>query len=256
MHAVRFGGAAVLLLTVAGCASIIEGTSQTITLNTNPPGADCALMREGLVIGRVTPTPGSVVVQKTKHDITIACTKEGYQEATYLNHSGAAGATFGNIVLGGGIGWAIDSASGADNKYDSPVNITLVPAPTPASVQSQTAPSAEAIKSAASESTIWNVGGVDVCGQPWSMKLQALEGKLTGELWRSNLKYNVAGLLSPQGVHHANALKAESGQPGPGPRALRIDLDLSKSPGTGVLWVDGEGVDPCRSQFQLTASGT
>ncbi len=28
---------------------------------------------------------------------------------------------------GGGIGWAIDSASGADNKYTSPVNITLVP---------------------------------------------------------------------------------------------------------------------------------
>jgi hypothetical protein len=42
-------------------------------------------------------------------------------------HSGAAGATFGNIVAGGGIGWAIDSASGADNKYDAPVNVTLVP---------------------------------------------------------------------------------------------------------------------------------
>lgn len=56
------------------------------------------------------------------------CNKQGYQEATYLNHSGAAGATFGNIVLGGGIGWAIDSASGADNKYDGVVNMTLVPA--------------------------------------------------------------------------------------------------------------------------------
>ncbi|MFN4088863.1 MAG: hypothetical protein ACK4QW_07435 [Alphaproteobacteria bacterium] len=40
----------------------------------------------------------------------------------------------GNIILGGGIGWAIDSASGADNKYTSPVNMTLVPlsAPPPA----------------------------------------------------------------------------------------------------------------------------
>jgi hypothetical protein len=27
--------------------------------------------------------------------------------------------------LGGGIGWAVDSASRADNKYESPVNITL-----------------------------------------------------------------------------------------------------------------------------------
>jgi hypothetical protein len=44
-----------------------------------------------------------------------------------MNKSGAAGATFGNIVLGGGIGWAIDSATGSDNKYDSPVNLSLVP---------------------------------------------------------------------------------------------------------------------------------
>jgi hypothetical protein len=35
--------------------------------------------------------------------------------------------TFGNIAIGGLIGWGIDSAVGADNKYDSPMNITLNP---------------------------------------------------------------------------------------------------------------------------------
>ena len=75
----------------------------------------------------MTNTPGGVTIKKTKHDITLKCSKDGYQEATYLNHSGAAGATFGNIILGGGIGWAIDSASGSDNKYDGVVNVTLVP---------------------------------------------------------------------------------------------------------------------------------
>lgn len=48
-----------------------------------------------------------------------------------MNHSGSAGATFGNIVAGGLIGWGIDSASGSDNKYDSPVNMTLNMSPTP-----------------------------------------------------------------------------------------------------------------------------
>jgi len=76
-------------------------------------------------IGTVSPTPGGILIEKTKYDIIIKCNKDGYQEATYFNKSGSAAATFGNIVLGGGIGWAIDSASGSDNKYDSPVNITL-----------------------------------------------------------------------------------------------------------------------------------
>ncbi|MBA2587783.1 MAG: hypothetical protein H0U98_04065 [Alphaproteobacteria bacterium] len=126
---------------LSGCSSVIEGTSQEILVNTNPSGANCEFVREGNVIARVTQTPGGATIKKTKHDITLKCQKDGYQEATYLNHSGAAGATFGNIILGGGIGWAIDSASGADNKYDGVVNITLVPngaapgaAPKPAAV--------------------------------------------------------------------------------------------------------------------------
>ena len=118
---------ALCALGLGACSSIIEGTSQEITVNTNPAPATCGLYRQGVKIGEIESTPGSVLVKKTKYDMTILCMKDGYQTATYLNHSGAAGATFGNIVLGGGIGWAIDSASGADNKYDSPVNMTLVP---------------------------------------------------------------------------------------------------------------------------------
>lgn len=116
-----------VLLMSSACASIIDGTSQEIVVNTNPAGADCALEREGIAVGHVDPTPGAVTIKKTKEDITIRCTKKGYEEATYFNKSGSAGATFGNIVAGGVIGWGIDSAAGADNKYDSPVNITLVP---------------------------------------------------------------------------------------------------------------------------------
>ncbi len=117
--------ALVALVILTGCASIIEGTSQEIVVNTAPDGADCALMREGVAIGRVNPTPGAATIKKSKHDINIVCNKKGYQETTYFNKSDVAGATAGNIILGGGIGWAIDSASGADNKYTSPVNITL-----------------------------------------------------------------------------------------------------------------------------------
>ncbi len=123
----RLGLAGGALLLLAGCASIVQGTSQNITVNTNPSGADCGFYREGMKIATVQGTPGSGLVNKTKHDIWVVCVKQGYQMATYYNHSGVAGGTFGNIVLGGGIGWAIDSASGADNEYDGAVNITLAP---------------------------------------------------------------------------------------------------------------------------------
>jgi hypothetical protein len=115
------------LILVSGCSSIIEGRSQEIVVNTNPSGATCSLIRNSMPIGTVSPTPSAVLIEKTKYDIVIKCNKDGYQEATYFNKSGSAGATFGNIVAGGLIGWGIDSATGADNKYDSPVNISLVP---------------------------------------------------------------------------------------------------------------------------------
>lgn len=124
MRVIAAIGACALL---GACSSIIEGRSQQILVNTNPPGADCGLYRQNIRIATVQNAPGSALIEKTKHDIWVACVKQGYQMATYYNHSSAAGATLGNILLGGGIGWAIDSASGADNKYDSPVNMTLVP---------------------------------------------------------------------------------------------------------------------------------
>lgn len=115
-----------VLLCIPGCSSIIEGTSQEILINTTPEKAKCVLKREGVAIATVDQTPGAATVKKSKEDIQIECTKKGYQKATYFNKSGVAGATAGNILAGGLIGWGIDSASGADNHYDSPVNITMV----------------------------------------------------------------------------------------------------------------------------------
>lgn len=108
------------------CASVIDGTSQEITFYSNPPEAECALERAGKPLSRVV-TPGTVTVKKTKHGIKVVCAKEGYHDAHAFLDSKIQDATWGNIILGGGIGWAIDSASGADNKYDKSLTVTLVP---------------------------------------------------------------------------------------------------------------------------------
>ena len=120
--------AVVMMAGVAGCASVISGTSQTLTLDTVPSGADCSLTRKGLVIGRVNPTPGAVYVQRTHDDITVSCTKEGYQTGSFLNKSGLEAATLGNVILGGLVGVVVDAASGANNKYDEKMRIVLAPA--------------------------------------------------------------------------------------------------------------------------------
>lgn len=118
------------LLALGGCAAIFDGTSQDITVNTNPPGAHCDFIRQGTVIASIAATPASATVQKTKHDVTVTCSKDGFAQGTYLNHSGVAGAAVADVlggVLTGGVAWAIDSSTGADNKYDSVVNISLSP---------------------------------------------------------------------------------------------------------------------------------
>jgi hypothetical protein len=135
------------VLPCAACSSIFEGRTQEIQVNTDPAGASCTLMRQNQTIGSVPSTPGSVLIEKTKDDITVRCEKPGYLRARLVNASDVAGATFGNILggmVGGPIGWGVDSATGADNKYDGTVNIRLYPAqvvPPPGSYPRATPPS-------------------------------------------------------------------------------------------------------------------
>lgn len=126
-----------LLIGLAGlgfisCSSITQGTSQDIFISTSPGGASCSLEREGVEIAKVANTPGTVNVDKTKHDITIICNKDGYEAARYLNESGWESASGGagialDVFLTLGVSSAVDSATGADNKYEESVYITLAP---------------------------------------------------------------------------------------------------------------------------------
>lgn len=136
----RYAVLSVLLATgLSGCASVIDGTSQPMTIVTNPEGAECKLMRNGELLARIT-TPQTVNIKKTKHDINVECEMEGFHKSTEHVDSEIQDATWGNIILGGGIGWAVDSASGADNKYKEHVTLTMVPLsqPSPAVVAEPT----------------------------------------------------------------------------------------------------------------------
>lgn len=112
---------------LSACSTILSGRTQTVTIETNPPGAACNLIREGRVIASIDPTPGGTLVSRTKHDISVVCKKEGYRDSSEYLDSGTEGATFGNILAGGLIGWGVDSATGADNKYPDVKIVTMLP---------------------------------------------------------------------------------------------------------------------------------
>ena len=123
---------------LSACSSIIEGTSQEIAVNTNPPGAMCRFEREGTVIATIPVTPAATTIKKTKHDIT-SLREGGTSDGDLHEHrmspappsatSSSAAASAGRSI-----------PHGADNKYTSPVNITLVPqAPRPALVRQDNA---------------------------------------------------------------------------------------------------------------------
>jgi len=117
--------AAVTLL--SGCATVTQGTNQHVTLHTDPDGATCDVTRETGVVASLSATPGQVMVDRGWGAIDIACRKAEHQTILLRVDSEVQAWTFGNILLGGLIGFAVDAASGAMRQYPQFITLTLVP---------------------------------------------------------------------------------------------------------------------------------
>jgi hypothetical protein len=112
---------------IAGCATITQGSSVTVTVDTLPPGASCEIRQGGDVISVVAPTPGSIVVPKSVDDLSVRCSRDGHLDAVGTLASEFQPMTFGNVIFGGVIGVAVDAASGAINRYPPLIRLTLQP---------------------------------------------------------------------------------------------------------------------------------
>lgn len=63
----------------------------------------------------------------------MTCSLAGYQTAAVTRSPKFVGTTFGNIVLGGGIGAIVDASTGANYEYPGDITLALAPnAPAPA----------------------------------------------------------------------------------------------------------------------------
>lgn len=124
----RAGSMAVTVVLAPGCATITTNSRQSLTVTTEPPGAVCKVTRGAATLGVVNPTPGKLDIEKGSGGISIACGKEGYLPASAEAAAQFQGMTFGNVLLGGLVGVAVDAASGAMYFYPESVRVVLVPA--------------------------------------------------------------------------------------------------------------------------------
>jgi hypothetical protein len=107
---------------LGGCATVMNGTSQPVEFQSEPTGAQAAL-----VTGLKCETPCSYSLKRGK-DNAVTFSKEGYKSETVYIQSRTGGSALGNVLAGGIIGGVVDGANGASNHlYPDPVSIRLAP---------------------------------------------------------------------------------------------------------------------------------
>jgi hypothetical protein len=119
---------------LGGCALIVDGKTQSVSFDTSPQkSADCSISNSK-GSWNVHQTPASATINKAYGDITVTCSsRDGYHGSSVVQ-SETSGAVFGNIIIGGIIGVAVDIGSGAAYQYPSRITIPLAPPFEPAPI--------------------------------------------------------------------------------------------------------------------------
>lgn len=123
--------AAVILIVLSGslggCASIVNGTNQVMSVEARNKGeavagASCKLESDKGTF--FVTAPGTVTVHRGYHDLAVKCEKDNLPPGLATVKSSTKGMLAGNILFGGIIGVAVDAGTGA--AYDYPSLITIM----------------------------------------------------------------------------------------------------------------------------------
>lgn len=116
----------ILAATLAGCATVLTGTTQRVTIDSTPQGADIII--DGYMMGT---TPARLRLDRDVNAIIdggkdIRLELDGYYADGYFLDADIEPTTILNVLFP--FGFALDAVSGAIMKYDSEYyNISLVP---------------------------------------------------------------------------------------------------------------------------------
>lgn len=108
---------------LSACASITTGNSQSLSVETEPLGAQCKLTNDKGT-WYVTNTPGTVNVTRAWGDLSVICKKEE-KTGSIIVKSKAKAMNAGNLLFGGVIGLAVDAHTGSGYDYPSLIHVPL-----------------------------------------------------------------------------------------------------------------------------------
>ncbi len=111
-------------LLMSSCASMTTGTNQSLSVHTEPHKEAACELSNDKGSWYIPSTPGSVIVNRAYGDLHIVCKKNVLSGTTKVKSSAKA-MTFGNILVGGIIGAAVDAGTGAGYDYPSLIHVPL-----------------------------------------------------------------------------------------------------------------------------------
>ena len=118
-----------LLGLVSGCATITTSEMQSVSVTAHTDAgqpvekAHCTL-RNDKGVWQID-SPGFVSIQRSAEDLLVECKKENLPDGFVRAISRVAGAMFGNIIFGGGIGAIIDHAKGTGYNYPDALPVKM-----------------------------------------------------------------------------------------------------------------------------------
>ncbi len=116
---------------MVGCASITGSKNQPVNVTAVcdgklVSGATCTLSNDkGMWY---VSTPGTAYVQKSTSDMAVTCMKDDAKGTQTFSSSSNTG-VWGNILLGGPIGLAVDAGTGAGFDYPNAFNVVMLGCP-------------------------------------------------------------------------------------------------------------------------------
>jgi len=107
----------------AGCATIVSGSTQSISMSSVPSGATVTAEPGG---AKAT-TPGSLILKRKDGPYKVTFALDGHDPYSVMLTVGTNGWVWGNLIIGGIIGLVIDTSTGASTKLSpDEVNVNLV----------------------------------------------------------------------------------------------------------------------------------